>query len=216
MSCRTIIAAATFALAGCDGTLMPPGTTSGADAATVPEPLARELARSLAQAVCEKIDSCCSAEERSRVIGVGEDRAACEANFGVFYDRQYQLAEAATLESRATFDRAQMAACLDAYRDAGCSSPGAAVVRTCATVLVGRTANGGACANAFQCRSRSCATSAVTNAGECKARKPDGEPCMRAGECASGICARTFLSGMCSSRPPEGEACGGDAFWMTF
>lgn len=172
------------------------------------------LALAITRATCEKIDLCCSPMDRSRILGVGEDRAACEANLGAFYGQQLRGALAAVAESRSLFSAEKLAGCLAAYRAAACNAPGFASAGVCGEILSGATADGAACQSSFECTSRWCAA-ASGGGNACRPRKRDGEACTRSGECASRVCRTTLFAGTCTSQPVEGESCGGDGFWIS-
>lgn len=205
--------AAAVTLGGCDGTA---GHNVEAPDADVPdaEPLSATAALgvAIARAVCEKVDECCAAGERSRIIGVGENRAACEASFGSFYGRQYGALMRFVTEGRAALSTEKLEPCLAAYRDAGCNAPGAAVGAQCAQVLEGTTQIGEPCEAGAECASHSC-PGARQNERVCAARKPEGAACSRGTDCASFYCRTALLGGTCG-RPGQERTCGGDGFWL--
>ncbi len=198
-------------LGACDGSPaeMPAATDGGAQAGGV----AGVIAAAIAQATCEKVDLCCPGEERMRVLGVGDDRAACETNFGAFYGRQYGAVVAEIAAERTRFDATQLAACLDGYRAAGCQAPGMVSAMACALVLKGTLPDGGSCETGLNCESRECVRRDDGDR-QCQPRKANGQTCRRDSECASGLCSTSFLSGTCSSMVPPGDRCGGDGFWL--
>lgn len=206
---------ATSALIGaCDGTagqLVPVAPDAGPPA---PPPITTPagLGVAMARAVCAKIDACCAAGERSRIIGVGEDQAACEASLGAFYEQQYGGLSRFLSEGRVALAAEKVDACLAAYRDAGCNAPGVAAAPPCAEVFVGTAQVGEPCEAGPECTSHVC-PQARQGERVCVARKPDGAACSRGAECASYYCRTAFLGGMCAP-PGQDRSCGGDGFWL--
>lgn len=206
------------ALGACDGTAPVHVFGLQADAAAPPDAALtwqEELTHAIASAVCEKVDLCCPGMERSRVLGVGEDRAACVLTLGAFYGRQYGGVGAAVDGQHAYFDRAALQPCLDAYREAGCEAPGFRARAQCVQVLRGLVMDGQGCASGFECSSRLCPARAEGTPRTCSPRRADGQSCSRDGECQSGLCRTSLLSGTCAARPLSGGACGGEGFWLT-
>jgi hypothetical protein len=194
---------------GCDGTA-PSGVR---DAAPGPPSPLEAFPAAVARATCQKIDQCCSAADRSRVIGAGEDLATCEMLLGSFYGRQFALTQSLAQMSRIVFDAGTMETCLATYGAAACGAPGLAAAQTCAQVFTGSVAEGGACQSGFECASHHCAS--VAGSGQCRPQKGAGQPCARGGECQSGVCWTSLLGGTCASQA-MGPSCGGDGFWMAF
>lgn len=196
---------------GCDGTLAP----SVVDAAPPPITVAETIAQAIARAMCAKVDECCPGMERQRVLGAGEDRAACEASFGSFYGRQYGGINGVLQEGFATFNSEALDPCMAAFRAAGCQAPSFVAFAACNKVFVGSVTNADTCLSGFECQSRVCPTAAPNVTRTCAPRKVDGQACSRDGECASGLCRMVLFSGMCAARPLGVNSCGGEGFWLT-
>jgi hypothetical protein len=185
------------------------------DAGASRERLLAEIGARVAGAICAKIDRCCSAAERMRVVGAGENFAACTETLGSFYTRQYTRTQELVASGRIAFDADRLLSCTTAYDAANCAAPGWTASQVCNGVLSGMLALGEACDSSFECGSHLCARGAG-GVAVCTARKADREPCSSDGECASGFCGMTLLSGMCSSQRPSAESCVGPGFWLSF
>lgn len=203
-----------IAFAACDGTAMLPAPTDDPDGGP-PATVSAQIAASIAQAVCAKIDECCPGGERTQVAGAGADRAECERNMGAFYGRQYTRLDEVVAQSLATFDAAALAECTQTYIASGCQAPAFTARMACRRALAGVSVMGQTCQSGFECTSRLCPRQSADQPGMCGAHKRDGESCSNDRECASGLCTSVFLSSVCGSMVPPGRACGGDGFWLT-
>ncbi len=194
----------------CDGSLTPAPAIAPPRQVTAADTIAQAVAR----AICAKVDECCTAADRTRVLGAGDDKSACELSYGSFYGRQYSGISSVLEGGYATFDAAALEPCVAAYRAAGCQAPGFVAAPVCHKVLVGSVTNGDTCLSGFECQSRLCPPAAPDVARTCGPRRSDGQACMRDGECASGLCRMILFSGSCAPRPVGGDACVGEGFWL--
>jgi hypothetical protein len=176
------MAAATAAAAGCGS------SASGAYA---------EIAR----AYCERAARC-----------GGGDAAAierCRAKLEAALHASAWNVDEAQAAGRVTIDGGKLGACTAAIRDGDCSQF-FADASACNSVLVGKVAVGGACAESSECVSgATCARATSTSGcpGTCTALPTAGQPCA-GGKCGTGLyCGGTAAMPVCAARLGEGSPC---------
>ena len=156
-----------------------------------------------ASALCAKIATCCSAEEKMMSI-LPPDRAGCERVLLMEHQAQVQGFEQILAMGRASYDGAALAACLKAIADQTCPE---ARMRTnqnvpsiCPQMIAGKVAMGGACRDSGECMNGWCVDFTPQRDGRCMGpRKKVGAACEDSDECESRNC--DLFDGMCA--PPE-------------
>jgi MYXO-CTERM domain-containing protein len=148
-------------------------------------------ASDFAKAICPKAYDCCTTDELKGNAAAGASESECETNTAGNIRNQLLAIQAAQSAGRATFDKAQVDACLAALRQATCpelaTMHSLAGLAACdATFAVPRVGLGGACQNDFECQASICQKSTGASAGACAAGAPAGAACP-SDRCAPGL-----------------------------
>jgi hypothetical protein len=164
----------------------PPGQST-------PIPL-EKMAGELKSALCSRIYSCCSAEQRKGNARIGQDVASCEA----MLDRKATLLLGDVHESveggRLVYHPAALTSCLTRLRSASCDElrmPAdnvAILTQACEGVFEPKVAPGGACSESWDCIGGWCQGDQGNLLDQCTALRADGEDCDEGLECRSGLC----------------------------
>jgi len=176
---------------------------TGSDAGSRLPPPYDDVARRLAEAVCDVIEPC---DSGLRALTGG---ACVEWHRIYFEDEDIAFWLRSVTEGRAVFDPDAFEGCLAAVRDAGCSSGDLADLPECRRALRGLGVDGDSCWLPFDCRPDLGCVFDLSCPGHCTARPGDGEPCPDGHLCAPGLdCARDLV---CRPQAVAGEDCGGSA-----
>lgn len=141
-----------------------------------------ETATALAQAICPKAYSCCTAQQLMGNAAAGTSEPDCEVQTAQQFRQQLQLMDQSDNAGRARYDQGQVDACLAAIRAATCSdltsirslSQIPACDSTFATPLVSA---GGKCQQDYECIAGICQRPAGSFDGICVAGVPAGSSC---------------------------------------
>jgi hypothetical protein len=156
----------------------------------------------IAQTVCPKAYSCCSASELMGNDLAGTDEASCEVATAKSFSDQLSAVEDAQRAGRARYDGTRVAACLSTIRSSTCDALGTTNHLTgipgCETFVVPLVGEGGDCVNDWECMVGRC------NSGKCQAQPAVGEACAD-GHCATG--AVCDPAGMCVAKRADGDGC---------
>ena len=184
---------AMFGVAGC-GQVTPADPGAGVALNAAPD--------DIAQTVCPKAYSCCTASELMGNDLAGTDEASCEVATAKSFVDQLSAVEDSQRAGRARYDGMRVAACLATIRSSTCDALGAtnhlSGIPGCETFVVPLVAEGGDCFNDWECMVGRC------NAGKCQAQPANGEACAD-GHCADG--AVCDPAGLCVAKRGDGEAC---------
>ncbi len=201
--------AALLALAGCGG-------VSGI-------PIDQTATR-IADAVCPKAWSCCTADQLSGNTAAGTDVASCEAQTTSNYQSQLSVVQASVNQKRATYESSKVDACLATIQSADCATLDMtnhlAGVPGCDSFTTPLVPPGGACSQDYECIGGFCDVPQDTTNGEgtCTAFVATGQSCAAAGGPSCGPNAVCDPEGtlddssddLCEPVSAEGGACADD------
>jgi hypothetical protein len=151
------------------------------------------MAVELKSALCARIYSCCSPEQRQGNARIGQDVASCRE---VLDFRATYLLDDVHLSvegGRLAYHPAELTSCLARIQTASCEelrmpASNAAITQTCASVLEPRVAPGGACSDSWDCIGGWCQGDQGDLLDRCIPLRADGEDCDEGLECRSGLC----------------------------
>jgi hypothetical protein len=156
----------------------------------------------IAQTVCPKAYSCCTASELMGNDLAGTDEASCEVATAKSFGDQLSAVQDSERAGRARYDGTRVAACLATIRSSTCEALGAtnhlSGIPGCESFVVPLVGEGGDCGNDWECKVGRC------NAGKCQTQPAAGEACAD-GHCAAG--AVCDPAGMCVAARADGESC---------
>jgi len=160
-----------------------------------------------ATAVCEKIWSCCSMEERAMLVA-GMTTQDCADAFQASLTLDVAEYTLAVTAGRAVYDGVMFEACLRDYGERQCDVIRANETIQCFDAVRPLVPWGGTCGADFECMDGYCdgASGAAYPDGKCAARKQNGAMCRDHEECASGHC--DVITG-CADAPAPVGLCGG-------
>jgi hypothetical protein len=185
-----------------DAALETPGDRASPDSADAVEAgpglTVPELWGEFVVLTCEKMQACCTAEEKVR-NSLASSREFCESRLTnvrkglatIESDRIVQSIE----EGRAAYRPERIEACLARLASLVCGDARASRELTCEEVIEPLVPLAGTCATSahYECIDGYCA------AGTCAARKPDGTSCYEDQECVSRYCPGGGSGGACAS-----------------
>ncbi len=188
-----IAGAAALAAAGC-GQVTPADSDAGVALSAAPD--------EIAQTVCPKAYSCCTASELMGNDLAGTDEASCEVATAKSFGDQLSAVQASENAGRARYDGTRVAACLSTIRSSTCEALGVtnhlSGIPGCETFVVPLVEEGGDCASDWECKVGRC------NAGVCQAQPAVGQACAD-NHCAAG--AMCDPAGMCVAARADGKTC---------
>jgi hypothetical protein len=155
----------------------------------------------LVDLTCEKMEICCTPEEKVKNSLAG-DRAFCE-DPATGNKKLAEIQAAKVLESirrrRAVYHSERAPACVARLRALDCHAARAFKELTCPEMLEPRVPLGGECTTGlhFECTTGFCDTNV------CAERKPDGARCYQSAECASAYCPGLGMGGACGPQPGD-------------
>jgi hypothetical protein len=170
-----------------------------------------EMAQQMRQLICEKVFSCCSAEELKSNPDLGTDVASCVA--GLDGESTYLLSDvvASVEQGRLIYRPDKLAACVAEFRSRSCADakmpPGDKdVTALCAAAFEPRVPVGGACSDYWDCIGGWCAGDLGDLKDRCQPLKLVGGDCDEGPECESGMCDEDDR--VCGPRPAgSGNIC---------
>jgi hypothetical protein len=156
----------------------------------------------IAQAVCPKAYSCCTASDLMGNDLAGTDEPSCEVATAKSFSDQLAAVQDAQDAGRARYDGARVAACLATIRAATCETLGQtnhlAGIPGCDSFVEPLVDEAGTCVNDWECKVGRC------QAGKCEALPAAGAPCADK-RCADG--AVCDPSGACVAARAQGDSC---------
>jgi hypothetical protein len=175
-----------------------------------------EAPQTIAQAVCPKAWTCCTATQLMGNQNAGTDEQSCEAKTTMSYQSSLSNVQHSQSLHRALYDGDQLDACLNNIRSYSCEMLATtnhfSGVTGCDSFIKPLVEMGGDCGNTFECIDSWCKTDANGANGKCTAFAQAGETCGSAqGDtpCGSGlVCDGTALS--CYQPGATGDACTDD------
>lgn len=178
------------------------------------------LAAELGEVTCEKLSACCTPQEFMDETLGADTVAECQALFTGFGTILTNVMQDSIAAGRMIYHGDRMADCFAAIESASCIDfrtqqsgpfPGSA----CEDPFEGLVADGGQCANDFDCRSEFCSGDSVdfngnVTFGTCGVAPAIGQPC-DGDDCAEGAFCDFGPSGQtCTALLTDGSACNGD------
>jgi hypothetical protein len=177
----------------------------------------------IAQTVCPKAWSCCTASDLMGNGMAGTDEPSCETKTLDAFQKQLSAVETSQNDGRARYDGEQLDACLTYIRSSTCdmlsTTNHLAGLPGCDRFVVPLVADGGTCVYDWECTGGSCQNSlcqtlpptggacpdnrcaagaACGSGGACVAVHGEGEACTEGAACTSGSC----VDGTCAPRAP--------------
>lgn len=179
------------------------------------------LGNELSQLSCSKIFECCtSAEVMQQFMNITYNgqpittEAQCEGfDEGLLNGLLVPEYKDAIAADRIKYDGDAMRACLDAAANLSCSAysqlTGHESVSCSTPFIIPEVADGGACAQDYECTSNNCdgAHDSMAN-GTCKPMPTEGQDCTV--NCAQGLFCSYDASATCQPVLPNGTTCAGD------
>ncbi len=204
---RPLLPAAAFLLLLACTSSPPPD--DGPSIAAGPVPLDQMEAR-VRKALCAKVYSCCSADERKENPAIGKDIASCEATLPGY--ATFLLGEVAVSvrSGRAVYHGDKLAACLASIQQQSCAQVkmpmgGLDVGDFCPGVIEPRVPIGGACLEYWDCMGGWCAGDVGGLMDRCVPLQPNGGECDEEKECTGHSCTDAHT---CAQREPDsGNLC---------
>jgi len=177
----------------------------------------------IAQTVCPKAYSCCTATQLMGNDMAGTDEPSCETKTADAFQNQLAAVRSSQSDGRSRYDGDKLAACLTTIRSSLCETLGAtnhfAGIPGCDNFVMPLVADGGSCAYDWECTGGRCgdgrcaslpgpgqacsseihcaAGSVCSGSSTCVAMSSDGASCVGGVECPSGVCTAQ----VCSPRP---------------
>jgi hypothetical protein len=172
-----------------------------------------EAPQKIAQAVCPKAWTCCTATQLMGNQNAGTDEQSCEAKTTQSYQNQLDAVQASQRQHRVLYDGDQLDACLGNIRSYTCEMLATtnhfSGVAGCDSFIKPLVDIGGDCGFNFECINSWCKTDTNGANGKCTAFAQVGETCGNAqGDtpCGSGlVCDGTALA--CYQPGATGDAC---------
>lgn len=186
-------------------------------------PLA-DLGSAIGTSYCAKEFACCTdaevmADFMSIKLGgqpITTEAQCVELYTGLFMSTAQAQYAASVQDGRAVYDGDAVAACLDALDAQSCPAFGAGtslLTGDCASYLIPQVADGGACAQSYECTSDNCVGARTSPAmdGTCQPVPGAGQPC--SGLCAAGLTCTFGGTGSETCQPPaaNGATCTSNA-----
>lgn len=175
-----------------------------------------ETATALAQAICPKAYSCCTAQQLMGNAAAGATEPECEANTTQSFRQQLQMMDESDNAGRAKYDRAKVDACLAAIRAATCADLTAihslSQIPACDTSFATpQVSAGGPCKQDYECIADICQRPAGSFDGICVAGVPAGGSCAT-DRCGSrlvcdGLATMDASDDVCVAEADNGAAC---------
>jgi len=160
----------------------------------------------IAQAVCPKAYTCCSATQLMGNTMAGTDEQSCETMTTTNYQNQLNAIQASEKAGRSMYDGDKLDACLKTIRSATCETLNMTNhftgVPGCDTFVRPLVAYGGACGFDWECVAGWCDRPPNTSGdGVCQAFAQSGAACGDHAKCGSGLICDANSS-TCMNAPP--------------
>jgi hypothetical protein len=170
-----------------------------------------QMASQMRQLICEKVFSCCSADDLKNNPMVGTDVASCVAKLDA--ESSYLLGDvvASVQQGRLIYHGDKLAECMAEVRNRSCDQakmpPGDRdVTQLCAPAFEPQVPIGGACTEFWDCIGGWCAGDFGDLNDRCIPLQPVGGDCDEGPECQSGMCDDEDR--VCQARPAgSGNIC---------
>jgi hypothetical protein len=190
---------------GCSGEDPNPEPTGGTNSGTI---ALDAYANELAKVYCNRIFTCCTAVEQAKALELlsptPKNEAECTTAYSALFSFVIGEQKDSVAAGRQTYDGAKASNCfakLEGSCAGGIDNDDIQNDPECATVFVGKVADGGMCTNDGDCSS---AGSVCNDAGVCTALAAEGQPCTFSSDCQEGL---TCGVDACIKPKAEGEAC---------
>jgi hypothetical protein len=166
------------------------------------------LPTELGKVMCEKIFACCSAAERMANPFIGSDVQMCQMTASGLLTLVLPAIQDSVNKGRAVYHPDRAGACIAKLKGLSCDqakgiSIGFNAAPECDSMIEGKVAIGGACADHGDCMGGFCEGAEGAMLGKCVATKADGMDCDEDEECSSGSCS---VGGMCGQPASGGNA----------
>jgi hypothetical protein len=177
-----------------------------------------ETATRIAQTVCPKAYMCCTADQLSGNSAAGTDEASCEMATKQNYVNVLNTLQASVNQHRATYQSAQLDACLATISSSDCATLDMTThlmgVPGCESFTTPLVAIGGACTQDYECINGWCNVPSGAGQGACEGFVPFGQSCATAGGPSCGpnaVCdpegTADSADDLCEPVSPNGGAC---------